>query len=245
MTSGDDELSNSTEGAGNIPVVDTLEGIPGIGPARRSALTAAGITTAESLHALGAAELARLTRMPRAQADRIIESLSEEAEASAPVVETPPPPPPSEVVSDEPATVETVEAAVPPVAEPTPSPTEDDPGIMRVRAAANALARRKGFGRLARPFARLHLLLDDLSGKTAVWTPKQKKRLRERLTDVAARLEKVAGHDKPLTPKAEKRFRERLREDRRTIAEMLARRSRRTTEKATDKDAGPAKKKKS
>jgi hypothetical protein len=247
MTSGDEEQSENADGAGNAPVVDMLDGIPGIGPTRRSALTAAGITTAESLRALGAAELARLTRMPRAQADRILASLSDGAEAPAPAVETPPSPPPPENLPEELASAETPEP-VPTIA-PVPSSPEKDGDenvtLARVRNAVSALARREGYQHLARPFARLQLLLDDLSEKAATLKPKQAKLLEKRLTALAAQFEKTAERDKPLRPKAEKRFRARLREERRTIAGMLAHRPRRMTKKAVGAKASATKKKKS
>jgi hypothetical protein len=56
----------------DAPAQDTLDGIPGIGPARRASLAAAGITTRTALCALGGAELARITRMPGAQAEQVI-----------------------------------------------------------------------------------------------------------------------------------------------------------------------------
>jgi hypothetical protein len=224
----DNELSSEN------PASDSLDGIPGIGPARKAALLAAGLTTRTAIVGAGTDEVIRITRMPRTQAERLLAALEETqntAEVSA-ATETPQ----LELLTEAAEITDTVETAeTVPAVEKTPRVEDVTVTILplhtmiaRIESAAESLMERKNAAPLKKPVARLRQFLQELPKGSGALTPKRTARIIERLETVALRFEKVQEKDSNLTPKRLKRLRDRLREDRRAVAEILARRPRRT-----------------
>lgn len=213
-------------------VTDALSNIPGIGPARKAALYAAGITTREALAQASVEQIIRLTGMPRAQAEKALEALrtTESPAFSAPSPQIAPP------LTDEamPAAPIPVPAGDPHTEAPVLPDEDQDPatearGLLdnatfRARTALSDATRVWDLPRLTKSLERLAGVLDTVTEKaTEELRPKAAKRLTGQLTSFATWIEKSLAGDKPLSEKRRDQLRDRLKSERAEIeAEIQA-----------------------
>jgi hypothetical protein len=223
-------------------VTDALSNIPGIGPARKTALYAAGITTRAALSQASVEQIISLTGMPRNQAEKALESLqtTESVALSTPSPQIAPP------LQDE-----AMPGTPPPVpADETPTeipalPDDDQNPEMAVRGMLdNAAFRTKtaladatrvwSLPKLIKPLTKLATTLDTLTEQTvSVLRPKTAARLAVRLESLSRWVEKTAANDKPPKSKQRDRVRRRLKSEHAELTEAIQS----TLKKQNDTDA--------
>jgi hypothetical protein len=204
----DEQTDNSTD--------DSLDGVTGLGAARKALLHAAGVNTRAELAGMDPERLMRVARMPRHQAERTLASLrpapTDTAAAAPPEAASAAsgsPPAPIPLPSSDPS-------IVPPLT--SSSPDGDLPAIAgRLRSLLGEPAQTRA-PRVAKPLTRLAELLE---GELAALSPKKKKTIADGLRALADRLDRALLSPKAIPPKREKRLRERLREERRKLAAVL------------------------
>jgi hypothetical protein len=209
-----------------------LDGIPGLGPARRAALAAAGITSRADLVAATTDQLVSVTGMPRSQAERALAALKTTRAAPEEALTAPaaalPEIPPDEALPDENGAAPLPDESEPTAPEPEPS-TDLDRAIFKARTALSdatrLLAEASG---LHKSLEKLGVLLEGLSRRTEKLGAKRRTRLAERLDALTRRLERAAARSHEMTPERAKRLRERLKTERQAIAEAIALKPRRS-----------------
>lgn len=200
-------------------VTDALSNIPGIGPARKAALYAAGITTRAALAQASVEQLISLTGLSRTQAEKALETLhtTDAPALSAPSPQIAPP------LADE--AMPTVESDTKP-AEPDDVPLvpdEDesadhsaqgllDRAAFRTKTALSDATRVWDLPKLSKSMARLAAILDSLTERDL--RPKAAKRLAPRLEDLSAGIERGLANEKPPKEKKQTQIRERLKSER-------------------------------
>lgn len=214
---------------------DSLDGIPGIGPSRRTMLLAAGITSRSQLAQMSVDQLVSVSALGRAVAQKALAFVHAPAPAAAPPF--PEPPPVDEAFSAETTTEwdkresadESAEAAL----------TEMDRALFRATTALSdatrhaaaagpdgAPSRRAKMPRplpdLATQFAKLARVLENAPQQAPRLRPRRARRVVARLDELSRRLERWAARKNPLDPIVQERLRERLRDGRRVIEETLA-----------------------
>lgn len=205
----------------NTPDAEDLSGIPGVGPARRAALIAAGITTRAALARASVEQLVSMTGMARAQAERTLAVLRQDGESAA-ATTTP-------ALSPVPLTDEALptEDGMPAAAE-EPAPAEERPltdlerAIFAARTALADVTRLLTGPRLEKSLTRFATLLEALPARAAKLPARRQKRLMLRLRRITIRLERAVSRAGRMTEKREKRLRDRLREERRLLTEETA-----------------------
>lgn len=221
---------------------DSLSSIPGIGPARRLLLEAAGIATRSAFAQAEVAQIISLTGMPRAQAEQALQAaraitppsngseptaalppvdeafpnLLAEMEAAIPIEDASPsssmPPPLPPAPGEEDATPEEVELS------------ELDRAVLKTRTALSDATRLLDTPRLTKQLTRFALLLDKLPERAARRKPRRVRTLAQRLESTAAFLEECAASaDRTLgKEKREERMRERIKAERIAIRDILS-----------------------
>ena len=219
---------------------DALSNIPGIGPARKAALYAAGITTRAALVQASAEQIISLTGMPRAQAEKVLETLQE---TEAPLLSTPSPqiaPP----LQDEAMPAEPTPDLQSDASPGTPVLSDDDQnpviasrGLLdnaafRAKTALSDATRIWGLGDLTKQMTRLAVILDIVTEQAApVLRPKASKRLAVQLEDFSEWIEKALSSKKPLKDKRKDKVRQRLKAERIAIEKAVLRTLRRQSNK--------------
>ena len=206
-----------------------LVGVPGLGPVRRAALLAAGVTNRADLARASVEQIVSMTGMGRKQADDVRAFV--QADGARQVAK----PAPS-IAADE---------AMPEEAAPFPAPSDepaaeqDDDGeavdtvvsefdrvLFAARTALSDASRTWASGeRLQKPFVRLARRLDTAEDKNnkGTLTSGRRKRIQRRLLILVDRMEKGAQKAAPqLSPKREEQLRERLQNESRALAGLLA-----------------------
>lgn len=178
---------------------DSLLGIPFIGPVRRAALQAAGITTRAQLAQMSVEQLVGVTGMQRTMARRALDLLNP------------------------------AESVAPPTLDPRPedgSPAADgrtdlERAVLRLQIALSDVTRTADHPKLSRQFVKLAALLDVLPRRAGgMLKPKQTRRVVERLHELAARLAELGATD--FTPlKEQEKIREEIRVQRKSIEACL------------------------
>ena len=178
---------------------DSLLGIPFIGPVRRAALQAAGITTRAQLAQMSVEQLVGVTGMQRSMARRALDLLNP------------------------------ADAVAPPTLDPQPedgSPEADrgtdlERAILRLQIVLSDATRAAAYPKLTRQFVKLAALLDVLPRRAgAALKPKEIRRVVERLGAIASRLDGLAATD--FTPlKEQDKIREEVRVQRKSIEALL------------------------
>jgi hypothetical protein len=209
---------------------DTLSNIPGIGPARKAALYAAGITTRTALAQASVEQLISLTGMARAQAEKALEALreTEAPSMSAPSAQVDPP------LQDEamPETPLPVLSGI--EVTDAPSLLDDDQNkvtaargmldnaAFRARTALSDATRVWGLGEFTKPLTKFAVILDIVTEQVAnVLGPKASKRLAGQLEDLSQWLEKAIIDNKPLKDKRTNKVRQRLKSKRVAIEKAV------------------------
>lgn len=184
---------------------DSLTGIPHIGPGRRAALQAAGISTRAELAQLSLDQLVAVTRIPRSLGHRALAVLRQSPPAEE-IVETFAP-------TLAPAPEDGTEAA--------DVPTDLERAVLRLQTALSDASRAAAHPKLQRQLVKLAALLDVLPRRAAgTLKPRQTRRVIERLGDMAGHLARLAAAD--FVPLNEQdRLREELRVQRKTIEALL------------------------
>ena len=212
-------------------VTDALSNIPGVGPARKAALYAAGITTRASLAQASVEQLISLTGMPRAQAIKTLEALQA---TEAPFLSVPSPqiaPP----LMDEamptapplPSTGGDAPSEIPVLPDDDQDPAAANRGILdnaafRTKTAISDATRVWSLPKLTKSLARLVTVLDTVTEQAAdVLRPKATKRLASQLEDLSVWIEKAVADEKPLSEKRRERVRERLKSERIEIEKAI------------------------
>ena len=192
---------------------ESLFGIPNIGPSRRAALEAAGITARSRLKEASVEQLVSVTGMPRATAVTVLDFLRldgaqegngappppipEAPVSPGPAVAEAPPEPPAEAPPEPPAEAppEPPAAGPPdtPVAKAIPPPQADDGADETVDVRTD----------LDRAILRLQTVLSDAS-------PDDAPKLDRQLTRLAARIEVLPRHADRFKPKQTRRLIDRL-----------------------------------
>lgn len=197
---------------------NSLEGIPGIGPARRTALAAAGITRRAELARATIEQLVSVTGMPRTQAEQALAFVQNAVPQTVP-----------EAVGDEampePSSDMETSLPLPDAPEETPLLTDLDRALFAARTALSDMTRVFDDTQMEKPFARLANVLDTVTARAAKLPGKRQKRLTSRLQKLTERLERAAAGKSKLTPKRRKLLREQLREGRRSLSEAIAERA--------------------
>ena len=214
--------------------MDELNDIPGIGPSRRAALTAAGIVSRVALAEMSVDQLVSLTGMPRKQAEAALQSVHNSAAATAATL---PPAPTDETFPTaispnlpESELLETAEAVAPD--EPVLPDEDADPVLgarahadrasLRVQTALADASRIWDSPRLHRAMARVELIMEDvIAAPAGILRPGTSRRLAARLDTLADWLETTLAAARPLTDKRRDVIRERLRSDREYVEESL------------------------
>lgn len=232
--------------------MDSLSGIPGVGPSRKAALVAAGVTTRAALAQMSVEQLISLTGMPRAQAAAALDAVRKE-ESPQPALTAPADEAYPEAAGrpDTDPKADRLEATEEAATPETPVlPDEDqspavaaravlDRAALRVKTALADATRVWSLPKLNRPLARLIVTLDGVTTELAdTLRPKASRRLATRLDAVAAWIETEVAKEKPMTDKRRERLRERLRTDRQRVEEALTASHRRRADK--NKPAGAA-----
>jgi hypothetical protein len=208
---------------------DSLDGVTGLGAARKALLHAAGITTRAELSRMAPERLMRVARMPRHQADRTLASLRTAPADSAETV----PPGVAPAESGSPPEPKKPSPPTPPPAAPpeTAAPAADEPHSLAARLRfllflLGEPAQTKA-PRLVKPLSRLAALLEDAAGSWAALPPKKRRRVAEGLRALADRLDAALLGTAAVTPKRTKRLRARVREERHALAGILGLKPRR------------------
>ena len=180
---------------------ETLNGIPGIGPARRALLIAAGISSRAALQVATVEQLISVTGMPRAQAEQALST-----------VQTP-------LIENAPLRVLPLSTPIEPSTPESEPPFDAERSLLAAQAALSEVSRmvRKKHA-LTKSLTRLALLLERLSLQVGAFGPKRQARLAERLDRLTQRLERAAAPTEPLKPERAKRLRERLKSDRQELS---------------------------
>lgn len=198
-------------------VTDALSNIPGIGPARKAALYAAGIMTRAALAQASVEQLISLTGMPRAQAEKALEAL-QTAEAS-PLSDPSPqiaPPLMDEAMPDTPLPIPAGDPSPEQPVLPDDDPATETQGLLdnaafRARTALSDATRVWSLPRLTKSMERLAKALDTMTEQAdEALRPSEAKRLTARLMALAEWIEKSLAEEKPLSEKRRVRVRERL-----------------------------------
>ena len=208
---------------------ESLNNIPYLGPARRAALEAAGITTRSQLVQASVEQLVGVTGMPRTLAERTLLFLHANAAPNGA-----PPPQASPTPTETPASPLPIEQK--PVFDifpeslmetlPSPPKPEDgteavdtrtdlDRAILRLSTALSDTTRNQP-PKLSRQFTKLAALLEELPRAVSALKPRQVRALTKQIEALTSRL-----GDPPATKKAEEKLREFLREERRKIKGTL------------------------
>jgi hypothetical protein len=212
-------------------VTDALGSIPGIGPARKAALFAAGITTRAALAQASVEQIISVTGMPRTQAEKALDALqaTEALTLSAPSPQIAPP------LTDE-AMPEAPAPSVPARDEPTETPVlpddDQDPqtavrGLLdnaafRAKTALSDATRVWSLPELIKPLAKLVTALDAVTEQAAsVLRPKAAIRLAVRLGKLTTWIEKAVAEKQPPSEKRQDRVRQRLKAERAEIEETI------------------------
>jgi hypothetical protein len=194
---------------------DALDGVSGLGAARKALLHAAGVTTRAELAQMDPERLMRVARMPRHQAVRTLASLNPTAIPTA----------------AQPSEASTADSLAPQfVPETTPQTSPLHSLTNRLRALQGEPIRAKA-PRLVKPLSGLMVLMEGAPEKMATLGAKQQRRAVLRLTALVDRLEKAILSKGELTSKREQRLRERLREERRALVDVLGNKPRRSKPK--------------
>lgn len=201
---------------------DSLNGIPNLGPARRAALEAAGVTTRAQLAGASGEQLVAMTGMARSLAEKTLEFVRH----AAPVI---PAPAPDAATHGAPERDEAV-APVPGDLPPAPEPEDGDPGVdaqanleqqvVRAQTALSDLTRLvgdKSGAAFLREAERLSNLLDAFPGPLGVLRPKRVRRLAAEVEATAAQIELLARSKGRTGKKAQQRYAAILRDDRRVL----------------------------
>lgn len=205
-----------------------LAGIPGLGPVRRTALLAAGITGRAELRKSSADQIVAMTGMGRAPAERLVTFLAAAAEGKPTAV-------PSVAAGGDEAmpgakkkAADKKEAAPPREAVDMDATDTDVSEFDRVLFAArtalsDATRTFAGTERLQKPFVRLARRLDAIEDKKNQNTlvSGRRKRIQKRLLILTVRLEKAAIKTAPLSPKREDRLRERVQNESRALTNLM------------------------
>ena len=222
---------------------ESLSSIPGIGPARRLLLEAAGIATRSAFARADVAQIISLTGMPRAQAEQALQAaraVTPPSNGSEPTAAAAPPPI-DEAFPDLPAEMNpsalladaTPSSSVPPPPPPAPESedatpeeielSELDRAVLKCRTALADATRRLETPRLTRQLTRFALLLDKLPELAARRKPKRVRALARRLESTADFLEWCAASaDRTLgREKREERMRQRIKAARAAVRDIL------------------------
>ncbi len=221
-------MQNNSDNSGD------LNGIPGIGPARRAAFEAAGVLTRAALARMDVAQVVSVSGMGRAQAEAALRFVldasgdeSVDVEAAAPVVSGDEAFPPR-------ATMKAGDAAP---ALPVP-PDEDEDALtaeaqaseveramFAVRTALSDVTRVADDARLNRQLTRFDVLLNAMPVRTERLRPKAAREVAQKLTRLAARLERnavrLATETKREREKRTARLRDRLKAERGALIALL------------------------
>jgi hypothetical protein len=198
---------------------DDLDDIPGLGPARRATLAAAGLASRAALQSITLEQLIAVTGMPRAKAATVIATLHEPKDAHTSS-------PPTDEAYPEAAIIDPASLGGPPPSGPTLPDDDQSPAMaaqaaldraaVRLQSAVADMTRRWQAPEIERRQARLIAVLDTLIGGPEL-RPKTARKLAVRLDAVTARIEKWFADERPLTPRRLERVRELLRQNRKRI----------------------------
>ena len=218
-------------------VDDTLNGIPNLGPARRAALEAAGVTTRTALAQASVEQLVGMTGMARSLAEKTLEFVR----YSAPALAAPPatdatlaPLAPADHDAEERAQPpEAFDAVTLPESAPgdfLPTAEDGDPGanaaaglewqILRAQTALSDLTRLvgdKADAPFSREAARLSDVLDTVAGPLGALKPKRLRRLAAEVEATAAQIEMLAQSEAKTGKKSQRRYTAILRDDRKVL----------------------------
>ena len=219
---------------------DELAGIPGLGPARRAALAAAGIASAAEIAGMTIDQLVGVTGMPRSQASVSLDAARRRTSADSPTDDAPPTdeafPAGSADAADGLPLKQTLEGvATAGTGQPSLEDDDSSPGpaararldraAFRLKTALSDLSRQWSAPRLIRPIGRLAVVLDLLSGAAGDAAepprPKTARRLSGRFDFLAEWLETQLLTEKPATKKRQERVRDRLRAERQQVQETI------------------------
>jgi len=238
--------NNNDSGSGD------LSGIPGVGPARRAAFEAAGVSTRAALARMDAVQIVSVSGMGRAQAEAAL-AFVQGALAEA-----------NEVTEAAPSTSDDGDEAFPPAATgdggdtPPPSPEKNEDAlpaeaqasrveraIFAARTALSDVTRIADDARLTRQLTRLAVLLDETPARAERLRPKAAREVAENLARLAARLERnavrLATETKREREKRTVRLRDRLKTDRQTLVALLGTDKKPARRRAADARKSPKK----
>ena len=210
---------------------ESLFGIPNLGPARRAALEAAGITTRPGLKEASVEQLVGLTGMPRATAATILAFLRADGAGDGLPPSAPEAPPAAADLPLPPSPEPAPAALFPPPQIPPPQPedgaddavdaqTDLDRAILRLQTVLSD-ASHEDAPKLDEQLTRLAARIEVLPRHADRFKPKQTRRLVERLEALATRLQRFNTVGKRPTEKARERLREIVREERRGIEDLI------------------------
>lgn len=238
---------------------DSLNGVPNVGPARRAALEAAGVTTRSQLAQASAAQLVAMTGMARSLAEKTLEFVRL---AAPPATDTLPatdatlaPLARADRDAEErarapavPRTEETPAAATVPGDVGEDARTNLERHVVRAQTALSDLTRLIG-DKAGKAFSReaeqLSGLLDALPGPLGAFKPKRLRRLAAEVEATAAQIELLAEAEAKPGKKAQRRYTAILRDDREVLEAKItdAQVSALPPKKKTDGGKKPGKKK--
>lgn len=215
---------------------DSLNNIPNLGPARRTALEAAGITTRAQLAQAAVDQLIAVTGMPRSAAEKTWAFLHPDPVASSQDV-----PPAAEVLAAQSALDILVPVSLAPKEENGTHPVEKrahlEAVLMQVDTALSDATRgtppRSADSKLKRQLTKFAVLIDDLPGQVDQLKPKQVREMTKQLQAAKQSLSRFAATP-PLPDKKQEKAREAVREQRKKIEVLLA------SAKPSPKPAKPA-----
>ena len=207
-----EDTNNTNDGT-----VGDLTGVPGLGPVRRAALVAAGITTRTELKKSSVEQIIGMTGMSRAAAEKVRAFLDAQM--------------PEEVTSvsgDEAMpeallqTEENVAHLVPDAADAADTELSDfDRAVFAAQTALADATRLLTGKRLQKPFVRLAKKISAAAQKSDKMGTGRRKRVHKRLLSLTARLETAAQKAPKLTPKRENKLRNRLQNESDAISHLL------------------------
>lgn len=199
-----------------------LTGIPGLGPARRTALETAGVSSRAAFARLTVEQLVSLTGMGRAPAARALDFVRGTSPVPPSVVEADDPVAPD--AGAEPPTTAAMEDDAPALPNDLP-PGRLDAVVFRLQTAVSDVTRRVDSERITRPLERLLLVVEPLPTQSSQLSAKRRAKIANRLetlTDKLERAARAASSERALPAKRTERLRERIRATRRVLVAMIA-----------------------
>ena len=212
-------MSQSNEANEANEAMETdLAGVPQIGPVRRAALVAAGITSRTELAKASVEQIVGMTGMSRSAAQKV------RAFLAAQMPDEPAEPAETPVVLGDEAMPEVVIAAADTTEPGDETDTELSDFDRAVFAAQTALAdatQALSGPRLQKPFIRLAKRLEIITQKSGKMKAGRRNRIQKRLLALTTRLETASQTAQKLTPKRENKLRNRLQNESDALSGLL------------------------